>query len=131
MKATKKGKKENKTDPKTYSSILRIVSPNNAFYFFIDAGKYTDKCSTCLADFCNTIQTIDIRSVEFHFKRGDFAKWIKGTLGDSELALEIEQVSKTIQGEELRKTLHQTVEARVNKLKKYEASEEPYLERSG
>ena len=72
---------------------------------------------------------IDVRSVEFHFKRGDFAKWIRGTLGDSELANEIDRVSKTIRGEELRTTIHQTVDARLTKLKKLQASEEPYLER--
>jgi Family of unknown function (DUF5752) len=122
-------KAEGKTDPKLYSNILRIVSTNNAFYFFTDVGKYTDRYSTCLADFCNTIRTIDVRSVEFHFKRGDFAFWIRGTLGDSELANEIERISKTIRGEELRATIQQTVDTRLAKLKKLQASEEPYLER--
>ena len=122
-------KAEDKTDPKLSSNILRIVPTNNAFYFFTDIGQYTDRCSACLADFCNAIRTIDVRSVEFHFKRGDFAIWIRGTLGDSELADEIDRVSKTIRGEELRITIHQTVDARLTKLKKLEASEEPYLER--
>jgi len=88
-------KAEEKTDPKVYANILRIVSANNAFYF-TDIGQYTDRYSTCLADFCNAIQTIDARSVEFHFKRGDFANWVRGTLGDSELANEVNRVSKTI-----------------------------------
>jgi hypothetical protein len=122
-------KAEGKTDPKLYSNILRIVSTNNAFYFFTDVGWYTDRCSSCLADFCNTIRTIDARSVEFHFKRGDFALWIRGTLGDSELATEIDMISKAIRGEELRTTILQTVDARLIKLKKLQASEEPYLER--
>ena len=122
-------KAEDKTDPKLASNILRIVPANNAFYFFIDIGQCTDRCSVCLADFCNAIRTIDIRSVEFHFKRGDFAIWIRETLGDSELANEINRVIKPIRGEELRTIIHQTVETRLIKLKKLEASEEPYLER--
>jgi hypothetical protein len=122
-------KVEEKTDPKLASNILRIVPTNNAFYFFTDIGQYTDRCSTCLADFCNATQTVDVRSVEFHFKRGDFALWIRETLGDSELANEISRVTKTIRGEELRTTLHQTVEKRLTKLKKLQASEEPYLKR--
>ena len=69
------------------------------------------------------------RSVEFHFKRGDFALWISETLGDNELANEISKVSKTIRGEELRTTIHQIVETRLTKLKKLQASEEPYLKR--
>ena len=64
-------KAEPNIDPKLSSNILRIVPTNNAFYFFTDISRYTDRCSTCLADFCNAIQTIDVRSVEFHFKRGD------------------------------------------------------------
>jgi Family of unknown function (DUF5752) len=122
-------KVEDKTDPKLASNILRIVPTNNAFYFFTDIGQYTDRCSTCLADFCTATQTVDVRSVEFHFKRGDFASWIRETLGDSELANEISRVTKTIRGEELRTVIHQTVEKRLTKLKKLQASEEPYLKR--
>ena len=103
---------------------------NNAFYFFTDIGQYTNRSSNYLADFCNTIQTVDVRSVDFHFKRGDFALWIRETLGDAELSNEIDRVSKKIQGEELRTTIYQTVDARLIKLKKLQASEEPYLERA-
>ena len=106
-------KAEDKTDPKLASNILRIVPANNAFYFFTDIGQYTNRCSNYLADFCNAIRTIDAKSVEFHFKRGDFALWISETLGDNELANEISKVSKTIRGEELRTTIHQIVEMRL------------------
>ncbi len=123
-------KVEGKTDPKIASNILRIVPANHAFYFFTDSGQYTDRCSVCLADFCNAIQIIDVKSVEFHFKRGDFVIWIRETLGDNELANEINLVNKTLQGEELRTTIYKTVDARLIKLKKLEASEEPYLERA-
>ncbi len=122
-------KTEKAEDSKLSSNILRIVLANNAFYFFTDIGQYTNRCSTCLTDFCNAIQTVDVRSVEFHFERGDFALWIRGTLGDNKLANEINRISKTIRGEELRTTIHQTVEARLTKLKKLEASEELSLVR--
>ena len=119
-----------KTDLKLASNILRIVPANNAFYFFTDIGQYTNKSSNYLADFCNAIQTVDVRSVEFHFKRGDFVLWIRETLGDVELSNEIDRVSKKILGEELRTTIYQTVNARLIKLKKLQASEEPYLNRA-
>ena len=119
-----------KTDLKLASNILRIVPANNAFYFFTDIGQYTNKSSNYLADFCNAIQTVDVRSVEFHFKRGDFVLWIRETLGDVELSNEIDRVSKKILGEELRTTIYQTVNARLIKLKKLQASEEPYIERA-
>ena len=121
---------EGKTDLKLASNILRIVPANNAFYFFTDIGHYTNRSSNYLADFCNAIQTVDVRSVEFHFKRGDFVLWISETLGDVELSNEIDRVSKTIRGEELRTTIYQTVDARLIKLKKLQASEEPYLDRA-
>jgi len=122
-------KAEGKTDLKLSLNILKIVPANNAFYFFTDIGQCTDRCSACLADFCNVIQTIDVKSVEFHFKRGDFAIWIRDTLGDSELSNKINRVSKTIRGEELRTTIHQAVENRLTELKKLQASEAPYLKR--
>ena len=122
-------KAESKIDPKIASNILRIVPANNAFHFFTDIGQGTNRCSACLGDFCNAIQTINIKSVEFHFKRGDFVLWIRETLGDSELSKEINRVSKTTHGEELRTTIHQTVETRLAKLKKLQASEEPYFKR--
>ena len=128
--ANARTKNKSIVDLRLASKILATVPYNNAFYFFTDIGQYTDRCSVCLADFCNTIRTIDVRSVEFHFKRGDFAKWIRGPLGDNELANEINRVSKTIRGEELRAALHRTVEARLTKLKKLQASEEPYLGRA-
>jgi hypothetical protein len=126
----KTDKAKDKMDPKLASSILRIVPANNAFYFFTDIGQYTNRCSAYLADFCNAIQTVNVRSVEFHFKRGDFAIWIRETLGDNELAYKINRVSKTLRGEELRTTIHQSVDVRLIKLKKLQASEEPYLERA-
>jgi hypothetical protein len=126
---TKTKKAQAKTKPKLSSNTLRIVPAYNAFYFFADIGKYTDKCSTCLADFCNTMLTIDIKSVEFHFKRGDFVLWIRETLGEKELADEINKVNKATRGEELRTTIHQTVENHLTKLKKLQASEEPYIKR--
>ena len=129
-KSVKTKKAENKTDPKTALNILKIVSTNNAFYFFTDIALYTNRCSTCLTDFCNVVQTVDVRSVEFHFKRGDFALWIRETLGDTELANEIDRIDQTTRGEELRTKIRQIVDARLTKLKKLQASEEPYIERN-
>jgi hypothetical protein len=122
-------KTESKIDPKQSPNILRIVSANNAFYFFTDIGQYTEMSSDCLWNFCNALKTIKVKSVEFHFIRGDFTKWIRETLGDSKLANEIDKISKTIRGEELRAKICQPVDARLIELKKIQASEEPYIVR--
>ena len=125
-----KTKTDNLIDLKSASKILSTVPYNKAFYFFTDIGQSTNKWSVCLADFCNAVRTVDARSVEFHFKRGDFANWIKGTLCDAELAGEVNRVSKAIRGEELRTRLLQIVESRLTKLKKLQASDEPYIGRT-
>ena len=107
-------KAENKTDPELASNTLRIVPINNAFYFFTDIGRYTDRCSACLADFCNAIQVIDVKSVEFHFKRGDFEWWIRDTLRDEYLANKIGRIDKSIQGEALRSEIQGIVRLRIS-----------------
>jgi len=130
MKAAKPKKTEEKLDSKKSAEILRIVSANSAFYFFTDLGSQTDQCSVCLTDFYNTVKNIDAKSLEFHFKRGDFSAWIRETLGDSKLADKIDKIDKTAKGEDLRKLLTKAVLTRVSQLKKAQASEESVLERS-
>jgi hypothetical protein len=111
------------------SKILRTVPYNNAFYFFTDIGQYIGELAASLADFCKKIKTIDTKSIDFHYKRRDFQKWIRGTIGDVYLANEINKIQKSIQGEELRVKICQIVERRLTELKKLLASEEAYLER--
>src|SRR3990170_8148522 len=113
------------------SKVLRNVMSAEAFYFSTNIGQYNGSFAVDLADFCQKIRTIDVRSVDFHFKRGDFEEWIRGTLGDVELANEINKtnkINKTIQGEELRVKICQTVERRLTQLKKILAYEGTYLE---
>jgi len=113
---------------KMATKILRTVPYNNAFYFFTGIGQYSGKFAVSLADFCQKIKRIDIKSVDFHFKRGDFQKWIRTTIGDAYLANKISRIRGQIQGEELRGQIHQTVEMRLTELKRLLASEESYVE---
>lgn len=113
---------------KMSTKILRIVPYNNAFYFFTGIGQYSGKFAVSLADFCQKIKRIDIKSVDFHFKRRDFQKWIRTTIGDAYLANKISRIRGQIQGEELRGQIHQTVEMRLTELRKLLASEESYVE---
>jgi len=104
---------------KMATKILRTVPYHNAFYFFTGIGQYSGKFAVSLADFCEKIKRIDIKSVDFHFKRRDFQKWIRTTIGDAYLANEINRI---------RGQIHQTVEMRLTELKKLLASEESYVE---
>jgi len=126
---TKKAKTMKVNNKEIASKILRTVPYNNAFYFFTDIGQYSGELAASLADFCKKIKTIDIKSIDFHYKRRDFQKWIRGTIGDVYLANEINKIQKSIQGEELRVKICQIVERRLTELKKLLASEEAYLER--
>ncbi|MCS7114948.1 MAG: DUF5752 family protein [Nitrososphaerota archaeon] len=109
--------------------ILRRVPDNNGFFFFRDIGQYIGVYAVSLADFCQKLKTVDLKSVEFHSKRGDFDKWIETTVGDAYLAEEIRKLERTLNGEELRRAICMTVEARVNELKRLLASEEASIKR--
>lgn len=109
------------------ANILRIVPHNSVFYYFNGIGQYTGKFATSLTDFCQKMKRIDIKSVDFHFKRRDFQKWIRTTMGDTYLADEISEIGESVQGEELRKQIYQTVERRLTELRKQLAIEEHYF----
>jgi hypothetical protein len=99
------------------SRILRTVSMAEAFHFFADIGQYDGKSATSLVDFSEKLKTVQLKSMEFHFKRGDFERWIRETLGDGYLADGIGRIDKAVQGEELRTALQRTVENRLYYLK--------------
>jgi len=122
-----KKRTESNIDPRLASKILGPVPYNNAFYFYTNIGQYSGEFAVSLADFYRKIEKIDIKSVNFHFKRMDFEEWIKGTLGDLYLANQISMINKSIQGEELRTKIHQIVDARLTELKKLLASEGAHL----
>jgi hypothetical protein len=58
---------ESSIDPRLASKILRTVPYNNAFYFYTNIGQYSGEFAVSIADFCQKIKKIDIRSVNFHF----------------------------------------------------------------
>jgi len=126
-----KTKTGSRVDLKLASKILGTVPYNNAFYFFTNIGQYNGACAVDLADFCQKVQTLDVRSVDFHFKRGDFEEWIRGTLCDVNLANAISRIGENVQGEELRAKIYQTAAGRLTELKKMLGSKNPYIRRDG
>jgi len=100
------------------SEILRTVPPDKAFLFFEDEGYYTGKLATNLADFLKDIKTVPANSVTFHFKRGDFEKWIQEILHDPTLAQRIKRIKKSYSGKELRDKISQIVRKRLREVQK-------------
>ena len=104
-------------DKEVATRVLKPVSyRENVFYFFIGVGNFTGTHASSLADFHDKLKTINIESVNYHYSRQDFAKWIKETLCDAELSRQINGI-EGLKGEELRREILQTVERRLTELK--------------
>jgi hypothetical protein len=100
---------------KTLSSA-RAVLTHEAFHFYIDIGDPTAEVATSLGDFYVKLHTIDVRSIEFHFKRQDFEKWIKDSARDDVLCRQISAISRKAHGEELREQIMKIVKNRLDEL---------------
>jgi len=100
------------------SEILRTVPHDKSFLFFEDIGKYTGRLAANLDEFCETIKTIDVKSLTFHFRRGDYERWIKESLHDGQLAQRLKRIKKSDSGEELRNNILDTVRKRLDELHK-------------
>jgi hypothetical protein len=98
------------------SKILRSVPEQERFHFYLAVGEPTGEIAVSLADFVKKMETIDVRSVNFHFPRKDFEKWIRGAIGDAELALRIGRIRLGIQGEALRNEIIRVVKVRLDEL---------------
>jgi len=108
---------EKMTSPELASKILRTLPATEAFHFFTGIGTYEGKSAASLTDFSEKLGTVQLKSIEFHFKRGDFERWIRDTLGDDYLADGISRIDKLDQGEALRTAIQRTVENRLRNLK--------------
>lgn len=104
-------------DKTNISKIVRTVPHHEGFHFFRGLGDSTGKVAISLTDFVEKMRSVDIRSVNFHFKRQDFAKWVRDTTGDSELSMRISRIRKETHGEKLRNEIIQIVKSRLAELK--------------
>lgn len=74
--------------------ILGTVVYDKAFFFYTDIAQPTGDCAVSLVDLCSRMNTTVPESLTFHLKRGDFEKWIREVIGDSELADRINKLKK-------------------------------------
>lgn len=95
------------------SGVLRIVGVPDAFLFFANAEKYTGEFATSLTGLLVKLDKVPLESVEFHFQRGDFEKWVGRTLGDEDLANRLRKIDRRIRGEELRIAVRETIRKRL------------------
>jgi len=88
-------------------TVEKTVPPDKGFHFYTEIARPTGKMATSLGDFTIKLKEIPISSVEFHQKRGDFAKWFRNILEATTLADAIERIKAS--GEDLRKQLIETI----------------------
>jgi hypothetical protein len=114
----KKEKVLRKVVDKTLASkILRTVHNHEGFYFYNALGVYTGKSAISLKDFAKMLQVIDVQSIDFHFSRGDFRRWIQFILCDVDLSIRINQIPQETRGEKLRIVLIKNINERIGELK--------------
>lgn len=114
-----KGKivKKPSLDEATASKVMRQIPRNEGFLFYKGPGESTGKIATSLNDLAEKMRIVDIRSVNYHFKRREFEKWVRENIGDVELSRRIGKLSKELHGEKLRNSLINLIKNRLEELK--------------
>jgi alpha-amylase len=103
-------------DAEKAHKILGPVPYDQGFHFYTEPGHYTGVTSTSLCSFLRDIGNVEAQSVLFHFKRGDFQKWITKILGDEELSKQIDALNKESSEEILRQQITDLVQKRISQL---------------
>jgi hypothetical protein len=98
--------------------MLSSVSFEKGFHFFLDHESYTGITAISLFEFVEKLEIVNIRSVEYHFRRHDFQRWINDVIGDVELATRIASLNNKLSGETLRTQIIEVVQKRLNRLER-------------
>ena len=97
--------------------ITSSVPVEKGFHFFTDLHKPTGAFATSIFDFAEQLKRVDLKSLEFHTKRGDFSKWANDVIKDDTLSGEFEKLrSLGLGGEKLRTRLVSIVDKRCKEL---------------
>jgi alpha-amylase len=105
-----------------FEARLRManVTANEPFLFCAGAGEenFTGTLTWTLKGFQKALETVDIKALEFHNRRGDFASWAEHSLRDSILGDALNAVeSSKVKGEVLRKKLASVVQKRFGEVR--------------
>jgi hypothetical protein len=98
--------------------ILRSVTFEKGFHFFTNSRHYTGITATSLFEFAEKLKIVSAQSVEYHFHRQDFQRWINDVIGDGELATRMARLDTQLSSENLRKELLKIVRKRMRELEK-------------
>ena len=95
--------------------ILRPLSAEEAFRFYIAVGEPTGEAAASLPDFLEKVKSAKLESLLFHLRRKDFQSWARRTLGDSKLAKRMERIP-LLHDDSLKRELSAAVENRIKEL---------------
>jgi alpha-amylase len=106
------------------------VVADEPFLFYTGTGEkyFIGKTVWSLKGMIGAIEEINLKSIEFHVKRGDIEKWVENSLYDKVLSHELMKVrTQKLNGEQLRKTLVQLLKKRLDSLETRIKSVESFL----
>lgn len=87
-----------------------MVPENEAFQFYLEIGKPAGLAAKSITEFYRAVSQVDVASLDFHLKRGDFENWVISAFNETALAEELAQMKKGgIKGEPLREKLATTL----------------------
>ena len=99
--------------------ILRTVRSYEGFWFYNAPGDFSGKTATSLYDLSKMLKEVTLQSIDYHFSREDFRRWIQFIIGDISLAINIKRIPKDKRGESLRSDLIKVVDERISELKTF------------
>jgi alpha-amylase len=98
---------------------LAILTANEPFLFCTGTGEenFTGAMTWSLKGFLSTLETADVKALEFHNKRGDFENWAQSSLKDDALAEQLKRVRLLkLKGKALQKSLVEVAKARFDEV---------------
>lgn len=90
----------------------RLHLADQPFAFSTGTDSYTGDLTWSLEGFKTKLGTVELASLEYHARSGDFAAWVRGSLGEPDLASQLERAGAA-KGEALRSDLVRIVESRL------------------
>ena len=95
-----------------------IVSEDKKFHFYKEVDKPTGLFANSLKTFYERVGEVGVTSLEFHSARGDFERWVKNVLEDSQLTDELVRIRTSgLKGEDLKREISEAIESRYGNLK--------------
>jgi hypothetical protein len=90
------------------------IKPTTPFLFFLPENEFTGESAKSLGELAEKIKEVDLKSLEYHFYRRDFEKWILFSFGEVELSQDLANLrEKNPFGETLRIQLYSAISKRL------------------